>query len=78
MIEIGDSRGMQLVKVACRTKLDAINLCKAKMKQGQAATILGISSRTIRKAERNLQIHSDVEGGRKKRGLKLKMTEDLI
>jgi hypothetical protein len=78
MIETGDSRGMKLVKVARRTKLDGINLCKAKVKQEQAATMLGITSRTIRKAERKLRIHGDIEGGRKKRGPKPKMTEDLI
>jgi hypothetical protein len=78
MIETGHSREMKLVKVARRTKLDAINLCKAKVKQEQAATLLEIGSRTIRKAERNLRIHGDIEGGRQKRGPKPKMTEDLI
>jgi hypothetical protein len=66
MIETSDSREMKLVKVARRTKLDAINLCKAKVKQEQAATMLGITSKIIRKVEKKLQIHSNIKESYKK------------
>jgi transposase len=69
---------MKLTPLSRRTKLDSLNLCDEGFKQEDAAKILGIGDRTIRKVKRKQRLYGDIEGGVKKRGPKPKLTEELI
>jgi hypothetical protein len=64
--------------VSRRKKLSALNMCAQGEKQKDVAYSMGVSTRTIQRAKKNLRLYGDIEGGRQKQGPKAVMTPDII
>ena len=64
-------------KVDRKIKLDALSLKAQGMTQVQAAEKLGISRRTVQRANAKMKNYGDVEGGARKRGRKSLLSPEM-
>jgi len=64
-------------KLSRVTKHEALALLQNGSNQAHAASVLGISDRTIRRVKSKAKNYGDIEGGRKKAGRKPKLSAEM-
>jgi hypothetical protein len=64
-------------KISRQTKTEALKLVEIGFSKTNAAKVLGISTKTITRADRKYQKTGDIEGGREIRGPKPKVTDEM-
>ena len=64
--------------ISRHVKLDALAFCSQGYNNCHSSNVFGISKRAIQRSRKRLRVYGDIEGGRRKRGRKPKLTTQWL